>query len=276
MAIQQKFITIILFCLLTTCTATPGFAQSSGLQIGTSGEIANQIRNGKFSGIEGIKAVLRKTVVNTTLNQQTAEQLRNPVSSTKQKAAKETITKAKIVEEQSVKETEEKVDTAPKKDKKTAKSSEPKQNLSINPIYVPKTTIITSATIYDIIGATAIPTRQYTSLQASFLFLFFNRNSGVQNPVGLIELYKLEKGVNTRSFCIPSGGCASINIPIQITTNGQPVIAGAGVSTAITSGYAVVLSNGGYLQPGEYAFIDKSSLIRDGSSLICFTFSVKQ
>ena len=140
--------------------------------------------------------------------------------------------------------------------------------------------LTTIGTIYDIPGNTA--TNQYSSLQANFKFFFYNgntRSSG--SPAGLVELYKLEKGPNTRSFCIPSGGCASVNIPIQITANGQAVVpeattGGGGRASGKSPLYLVILPNGGYLQPGEYAFIDKSSLKQDGTALLCFTFTVKQ
>jgi hypothetical protein len=149
---------------------------------------------------------------------------------------------------------------------------------------VPKVTapvVVTNTTVYDIQGNTAAA--QYTSLQANFKFLFADAETGSLNsPAGVIELYKLEKGINTRSFCIPSGGCASVNIPIQIMEDGKIVVADAGTfrSAGANSGksplYLVVLPNGGYLQPGEYAFIDKSSLNRDASALYCFSFTVKQ
>ncbi|MGG9960413.1 hypothetical protein [Ferruginibacter sp. SUN106] len=141
----------------------------------------------------------------------------------------------------------------------------------------------TLSTIYDIPGNTSV--NQYTSLQANFQFLFFDPSQRIRtpsNPAGVIELYKLEKGSNTRTFCIPSGNCSSVNIPIQITENGQPVVAGAGINGATAGAgvgkppiYMVVIPNGGYLQPGEYAFIDKSSLKPDGSALVCFTFTVR-
>jgi len=140
----------------------------------------------------------------------------------------------------------------------------------------------TLSTIYDIPGNTS--GNQYTSLQANFHFIYFNSSAGPgrapSNPAGAVELYKLEKGVNTRTFCIPAGSCLSVNIPIQMTDNGQPVVAGASVNVGGAYGkpsiYMVVIPNGGYLQPGEYAFIDKGSLKADGSALVCFAFTVKQ
>jgi hypothetical protein len=140
----------------------------------------------------------------------------------------------------------------------------------------------TLSTIYDIPGNTSI--NQYTSLQANFHFFYFNSSAGPartpSNPAGVVELYKLEKGINTRTFCIPTGSCLSVNIPIQITDNGQPVVAGASVNVGGAYGkpsiYMVVIPNGGYLEPGEYAFIDKASLKADGAALVCFTFTVKQ
>jgi hypothetical protein len=86
----------------------------------------------------------------------------------------------------------------------------------------------------------------------------------ISNPAIVIELYKLEVGTSCRSFSIPAGSCNSVNIPIQITSDGARVPV---YSVAIPSGY---------LQPGEYAFIDKSSLNTDGSALVCFAFTVKQ
>lgn len=186
----------------------------------------------------------------------------------------------------------------PKVDKKAVSSVDPKAKISdanIDSVVINKDEIkavsqqvvaapVTRAlsTIYDIQGNTSI--NQYTSLQANFQFLFLDPSQRIpSNPAGVIELYKLEKGNNTRTFCIPSGSCSSVNIPIQITVNGQPVVAGARINGA-TAGtgvgkpaiYMVVIPNGGYLQPGEYAFIDKSSLKPDGSALVCFTFTVKQ
>jgi hypothetical protein len=253
-------------------------AQNSNLQIATASEIAAD-RTGefRFTGIEFSIATLRKTVVNAALNQLTPEQLRNPVGSTKEITPKE-----KIAEQPAVNETGSKEITMLEKDKKTVATAEVKQNKQINTFSVPATTTITSATIYDIAGATAIPSRQYTSLQAAFKFLFYNGTTRMaSSPAGIIELYKLEKSTSSRSFCIPSGGCASVNIPIQITVNGQPVMPDAGIIDARAGAgksplYMVVLPNGGYLQPGEYAFIDKSSLSRDGSALKCFAFTVRQ
>ncbi len=96
----------------------------------------------------------------------------------------------------------------------------------------------------------------------------------------MIELYKLEKSSRIRSFCIPSGNCTSLNIPIQITLNGQPVVPNAGNTANAGAGagkspvYFVVIPSG-YLQTGEYAFIDKSTLTTDGSAIQCFAFTVK-
>ncbi|MEP6673882.1 MAG: hypothetical protein ABJA78_01960 [Ferruginibacter sp.] len=141
--------------------------------------------------------------------------------------------------------------------------------------------VTTSGTIYDIPGITAL--HQYTSLQASFKFTYdlhglSQQQQNISDITQVIELYKLEKGTNTRSFCIPSGSCSSINIAIQITGNGLlngiTGSGGAAVGKSV-SGFTVVFPSG-YLAPGEYAFIDKSSLTTDGTSLRCFAFTVKQ
>lgn len=100
------------------------------------------------------------------------------------------------------------------------------------------------------------------------------RGNVVFNPSDAIELYKLEKGIYTHTFCIPPGGCTSVNIPIQITGDGYIPAAGTGTAAGKTGGYMVVIPSG-YLQPGEYAFIDKSSLKADGSALAYFGFNVK-
>jgi hypothetical protein len=139
---------------------------------------------------------------------------------------------------------------------------------------IKKEKVIASATVYDITGNTS--SNLYTSLQASFHFYYSKANNPTQgSPEGFVELYKLEIGASTRSFCIPAGKCASVNIPIQITAKGSTPNSGKGASSG-NSMYMVTLSNGNYLQPGEYAFIDKSSLSRDASALYCFSFTVKQ
>ena len=101
------------------------------------------------------------------------------------------------------------------------------------------------------------------------------RGNVVFNPSDEIELDKLQKGINTRTFCIPTGVCTSVNIPIQITGDGYIPASGTGAAAGKTSGYMVIIPYG-YLQPGEYAFIDKSSLKPNGPALICFAFNVKQ
>jgi hypothetical protein len=273
--LTDKHIKILILIGLTLITATLNtHAQNSGFQIATSGEVTI-MRDGevRINGITPNTASLRKTVVSNAVNnfnQLTPAQLQNPIGSTKQSTAKETTSKEIVAAETTVKETSE-----------TVPATAVKQAKPINVLVDPATTI-TSATIYDIPGTTSIPSRQYTSLQAGFKFTYYDRNRTTQSPAGIIELYKLEKGTNIRSFCIPSGGCASVNIPIQITANGQPVVAdaggnaGAGGGTGKSPLYLVVLPNGGYLQPGEYAFIDKSSLYLNGSALVCFTFTVRQ
>ncbi len=140
------------------------------------------------------------------------------------------------------------------------------------------TPVLTSTTIYDIPGSAAA--LQYTSLQASFKFLYTDITSYSANtPAGVVELYKLEKGTSSRSFSIPSGSCSAVNIPIQIMADGQLVTPStesipAGGAAGKSPVYMVVIPSG-YLQPGEYAFIDKSSLKADGSALICFCFGVR-
>ncbi|MEO6133559.1 MAG: hypothetical protein ABIP35_00310 [Ginsengibacter sp.] len=138
----------------------------------------------------------------------------------------------------------------------------------------PTSPVITSATIYDIKANTAPD--QYTSLQANFVFTFYNTNNALISGLSeIIELYKLEKGAITRSFCIPAGNCKAINIPIQISDNASPDIhgtekgAGAGKSTI----HHITIPSG-YLSAGEYAFIDKSTLSADGTALVCFAFTV--
>lgn len=133
---------------------------------------------------------------------------------------------------------------------------------------------ITSTTIYEIANNTS--TDQYTSLQANFVFSFYNINNTLISGLSeIIELYKLEKGATTRSFCIPAGNCTAINIPIQISDNASPDIhgtvkgAGAGKSTI----HHITIPSG-YLSAGEYAFIDKSTLKADGTALVCFAFTV--
>jgi hypothetical protein len=144
----------------------------------------------------------------------------------------------------------------------------------LNPLTTPEPILTTSGTIYDIPVATSL--NQFTSLQANFKFLYnvhglFQTQVSNFNAVQYIELYKLEKGTDKRSFCIPAGSCSSINIPIQITGNGL-----YGLTNEPAHGVFTVTIPSGYLQPGEYAFIDKSSLTADSKSLVCFPFTVKQ
>ena len=154
-----------------------------------------------------------------------------------------------------------------------------KKNVTIKE--APIRVVTTSGTIYDIPGSTAA--YQYTSLQASFKFVYEVRGLSAQqvnafNAQQSIELYKLEKGDNTRSFCIPSGSCTSVNIPIQITGNGLHGVSnygGAGAATGKGDNLFTIVIPSGYLAPGEYAFIDKSSLTADGNSLKCFAFTVR-
>ena len=134
--------------------------------------------------------------------------------------------------------------------------------------------VITSTTIYDIKDNSAPD--KYTSLQANFVFTFYNINNTLISGLSeIIELYKLEKGATSRSFCIPAGNCLAINIPIQISDNASPDIhgsekgAGAGKSTI----HQITIPSG-YLSAGEYAFIDKSTLTADGTGLVCFAFTV--
>jgi hypothetical protein len=131
--------------------------------------------------------------------------------------------------------------------------------------------VVTSTTIYDISGATAQD--QYTSLQANFIFKFVNVNSNVIGSLSeIIELYKLEKGATNRSFCIPSGNCTAVKIPMQISDNiGIP---GNGSGAATTIVHRITVPSG-YLAAGEYAFIDKSTLTADGTAMVCFAFTVK-
>lgn len=276
---QAKHIKLLILIGVVVTPALNTYAQNSGLQIATSGEAFVDSRTGEIRGIESSIAVFRKTVVNnaaSNFNNPIAAQLQNPLGSTKEATLKKT-SKEIVASETAVKETSETAVAI--NDKETVAATEVKQVRVLN---VPATTTVTSTTIYDISGITATPSRQYTSLQAGFKFTYFDRRGIVQSPAGVIELYKLEKGITTRSFCIPWGGCASSNIPIQITANGQPIVADAGTGRVAGTGsgksplYLVVLPNGGYLQPGEYAFIDKSTLTRDGSALVCFTFTVRQ
>lgn len=276
---QAKHIKLLVLMGVFVTLALNTYAQNSGLQIATSGEAFVDSRTGEIRGIEASIAVFRKAVVNnaaSNFNNVTAAQLQNPQGSTKDATLKKTPKKI-VASETAVKDTPE--TAAPINDKDTVAAIEVKQVRVLN---IPATTTMTSATIYDIPGTTAIPSRQYTSLQAGFKFTYFGRRGIAQSPAGVIELYKLEKGINTRSFCIPWDGCSASNIPIQITANGQPVAAdsGTGRVAGTASGksplYLVVLTNGGYLQPGEYAFIDKSSLTHDGSAMVCFAFTVRQ
>ncbi|MFN8252456.1 MAG: hypothetical protein U0V75_11305 [Ferruginibacter sp.] len=120
-----------------------------------------------------------------------------------------------------------------------------------------------NSSIFIIDGASS--PRQYTSLQAAKLVFDFNCKATE------IEMYKLETGTSTRSFSIPlhSNGNKAENIPVQISnyTESSPRLAGS---------YRHIMPVQGYLQPGEYVIIDKSTLSADGSRLGCLAFSVKQ
>ena len=134
--------------------------------------------------------------------------------------------------------------------------------------------VVTSTTIYDIKDNTAPD--QYTGLQADFVFTFYNINNTLISGLSeIIELYKLEKGATTRSFCIPAGNCTAINIPIQISDNASPDIHGTakGAAAGKSTIHQITIPSG-YLSAGEYAFIDKSTLTGDGTALVCFTFTV--
>lgn len=142
----------------------------------------------------------------------------------------------------------------------------------IQPITPP--VVIASTTIYDIAGNTA--PNQYTSLETNFIFTFYNVNGIVINSLSeIIELYKLEKGASSRSFCIPAGNCTAVNIPIQISGNASDDIRisgkGAGAGRAILHHITIP---SGYLSAGEYTFIDKATLTADGTALVCFAFTV--
>ena len=239
----NRFTTIIkkytFLLLLLTITMLQTHGQRSGLRIAALNEIG---AGGQFKGNSLSTAALRK-LVNEDKKQQIAT-TKDPIGSTK----KEAPGYAKAAND------------APQSQSRQA---------------IPGPVVTTSGTIYDMPGSTSI--YQYTSLQASFIFLYeLNGLSPQQQNISdisqVIELYKLEKGASTRSFCIPSGGCTSVNIPIQITGQG---LHHPGEAWGKNLHFTIVIPSG-YLQPGEYAFIDKSSLSADFTALNCFAFTVKQ
>ena len=154
------------------------------------------------------------------------------------------------------------------------KSGTPEKKAVSKPKEIAPPVVKTSATVYDIAGNAA--SDQYTSLQANFIFTFSNINRSVISSLSeIIELYKLEKGTSTRSFCIPAGSCTAVNIAIQISNNASediriPVNRGSYGNPIL---HHITIPSG-YLSPGEYAFIDKSSLKTDGTALVCFAFRV--
>lgn len=237
----SRLVKVIILIMLITSAPVDSNGQNSGLNIGAISEVTVDPRGPvSIKGIEQSTAVLRK-LVNEAKKQEIVA-TKDPIASTK----KEITTEKPIKKE------------------------------------LPVPVVTTSGTIYDIPGATAI--HQYTSLQASFKFLYELHGLSPQqyqtfNVTQAIELYKLEKGTSTRSFCIPSGSCSSVNIPIQITGNGLrggPVSTSSGGAARSPYSCFTVVFPSGYLEPGEYAFIDKSSLKPDGTALICFVFTVKQ
>ena len=265
------FITIkksIFLLVLFTMALLQTNAQRSGLYIST-------LNNPDFSnlrgGIPATTAALRKEIardfpINKGINQAIKKEI--PVAT---KIEKQVATES---EKQKTIEKEAPVTTDKETSEKTVKETLSKNSTIPTDL---KITYTTNYTIYDMPGNTAV--LQLTSLQASFKFMFINTNnikeSISNNSAGLIELYKLEKNSSIRTFCIPSGNCTSLNIPIQITLNGQPVVPNAVNASAAGAVYFVIIPSG-YLQPGEYAFIDKSTLTTDGTSIQCFAFTVKQ
>ena len=239
----KKISRYIFLLVMFTMVLLQTNAQSSGLRIAAS----NEIGTGQFKGNLLSNAALRKIV---------------------QQAKKQEIPATKDIAEPAKKEIPDDVKAA----NDTKKSQTIKE--------IPAPVVTTSATIYDIPGSTAV--YQYTSLQASFKFRYYLHGTTAQpqnisDISQVIELYKLEKGANTRSFCIPAGSCTSVNIPIQITGRGllNGNSNGAGAESGYNSCFTVLIPSG-YLQPGEYAFIDKSSLSADFTALQCFAFTVKQ
>lgn len=239
---------VISILLLISAAQLNVQAQLSGLKIAAAGEVVTDPRAGvTVKGIEKSIAVLRKTVKYD--NEEKQKQIvaaKDPAQITKPIAV-ETITK------------------------------EAKKSILVKELH--PAVVTTSGTIYDIPGSTSL--HQYSSLQANFKFLYDQRFLSAQQYNGFnvtqsIELYKMEKGTDVRSFCIPSGNCNSVNIPIQISGNGLRGGASNTGGVSSTWGIFTVAISTGYLLPGEYAFIDKSSLKPDGSALACFTFTVKQ
>lgn len=80
------------------------------------------------------------------------------------------------------------------------------------------------------------------------------RSTGQPDPATYVSLYKLTVGKTNRSFAINNDGSASSGlISVQL------------IQDATTSSYyKVFLGPGASLFPGEYAFIDKSTLTTDG------------
>lgn len=141
-------------------------------------------------------------------------------------------------------------------------TTEKKQPIKPQDFQAPK--MIQSGTVYVVPGITSA--KQFTSLQVNIVLPNDCRATE-------LELYKVDISSGVRSFAIPAGtnGNTAINIPVTIEPSAALTLGGKP-----TGSYRKIKPLVGYLQPGEYILIDKSTLSQDGSKIGCVAFSVKQ
>lgn len=134
----------------------------------------------------------------------------------------------------------------------------------VKPQDLPMPKMIQSGTVYVVPGEASA--KQFTSLQVNMVL-----EKSCATPD--LELYKVDAKNGLRSFSIPAGmnGNTAVIIPITIEPSAELSLGGKP-----SGSYRKIKPLAGYLQPGEYILIDKSTLSQDGSKIGCVAFSVKQ
>jgi hypothetical protein len=127
-----------------------------------------------------------------------------------------------------------------------------------------KREVTTDYNIFVLDGASS--TVATTSIQAKFGF------DGDASDSVNIELYKVEVKDGNRIFSVMAGKTSAVRIPINFLEKMPPTGSTQNDPYGRSGVNQVKIPN--YLTQGEYVFIDKASINRDGAQINCYTFKI--
>jgi hypothetical protein len=138
-------------------------------------------------------------------------------------------------------------------------STKPK---TLNPTDKPalKREVTKDYSIFVLTGASA--TAASTSIQAKFGY------DGKSKDSINMELYKVEVKDGNRIFSVIAGKTLSVKIPIRFIPDIYDNVNNSEVNILTQ----IVIDN--YLTQGEYIFIDKGSISKDGAQINCYAFKI--